>query len=239
MFTKKFLLLMVWVLLAALSGCSEKKENTGTSTATGTKTAAPQPVKEEAPLPRTLCAGNYSDNTQWRNGIDTKEKNRFFCSIKKTDPTPVMPGHILEFAKSGKAVILGVYRDEKPNGDTVFITVAKNLDSTGDGYPNPIHIKSFQIQTSPYSQENEWKNGISLKKPSMFFFMIDKKASIPFKAGNRLKLVTTGETLITEIYRHEAQEKLSQIFVTVNKPIDPVGDGNPHFIEILINEDVN
>jgi len=238
MFIKRFLLLMVLVALAIFSGCTEKEEKVGTSTATGTEMTAPQPVKEEAPLPKTLCAGNYSDNTQWRNGIDIKKKNRFFVSINKTDPTPVMPGHILGFAKSGTAVILGVYRDEKPNGDAIFITVAKNLDPIGDGYPQPIQIKSFQIQTSPYSQENEWKNGINLKKPGMFFFMIDKKASIPFKAGNRLKLAATGETMIKEIYRHEAQEKLSQVFVTVNKPLDPVGDGNPHLIEILINEEV-
>jgi hypothetical protein len=230
---KKILAIITVLAVLTLSDCSKKEEKCP-SPAPAAKTQTQVAVKEakkEFFLPREFQTSKFSDNTKWFNGINRQEKNQFFFTIDKNDPTPFMPGFKLEFAKSGEAVIVNVYRLDNPDNANIFITLDKNLDPVGDGYPNHIYVRSLQIQTSKYSQENVWRSGISLNKPGMFFFMVEKKTYIPFNPGDRLKFTAAGEAVITAIYRSEKQEKFSQVFITVDKPLDPVGDGTPNLIE--------
>ena len=234
MFSKKIVILIA--VFAIVIGCSKKEDKTSKVSSPATEKGNRVVVNEAKKgysFPLEFHASTYTDDTKWFNGIGRQEKNRFFFPINKEDPTPLMPGYKMEFAKSGEAVVVDVYRHDQTDNSNIFVTVDKNLDPEGDGYPNPIFVRSLQIQPGKYSQENVWRNGISLKEPGMFFFNVKKNTYIPFKVGDRLKFAAAGEALIKGIFRSEKQEKFSQIFVTVDKSLDPEGDGNPNFIGMI------
>jgi hypothetical protein len=231
-------ILIVFFALAVLTGCSKKEEKTD-NTVPEKKTTASVQVKKVTPatLPRVFKACDYTNDIRWRNGINWKEKNQFFISIGKKDLTPILPGYNMKFARTGEAKVLLVHRVDDPNKSNIFVTVNKTLDPNGDGFPNPIYLKSYQIQPGQYSKENVWKNGISLKTQGVFFFQVDKKSLTPVKIQDRLKFAATGEGIIMDIFRDEAAAAYSSIFVTVNRIIDPIRDGYPNFIDLSINEE--
>ncbi len=234
-------ILIVFIALAVVIGCSKKEEKKD-NIVPGKKTTGQVQVKQvkkvtPAALPRVFRACDFSNNIKWLNGINRKEKNQFLISIGKNDPTPILVGYNLKFTRTGEARVLLVYRFEDPNKSSIFVTVNKTLDPNGDGFPNPIYLKSFQIQTGQYSKENAWKNGISLKTQGMFFFQVDKKFLTPVRIKDRLKFASSGEAIIMDIFRDEAAASYSSIFVTVNRIIDPARDGYPNFIDVSINEE--
>jgi hypothetical protein len=234
MFSKKTVILIA--VFAVVIGCSKKEDKTTEITSSSPETknqAVVNEVKKEYSSPLEFHASTYTDDAKWFNGIDRHEKNRFFFTINRDDPTPLMPGYKIEFAKSGETVVVDVYRIDKPDSTGIFVTVDKDLDPVGDGYPNPIFARSLRIQTGKYSQENVWRNGISLQKPGLFFFNVKKNTYIPFKIGDRLKFAAAGEMLIKGIFLSEKLEKYTQVFITVDKTLDPVGDGYPNYIEMI------
>ncbi|MCX6579491.1 MAG: hypothetical protein NT166_04845 [Candidatus Aminicenantes bacterium] len=217
-------------------GCSkaEKKPDAGKSTK---KTAAPSETIASAP--RAFRAAAYSDDAQWLKGVNRIDKKQFFMVIGKNDPPPVNRGYKLKFTASGEATIQKVNRVEKPDKSFIFITVEKDLDPTGDGNPNPIYIKSFQIRPSSYSRENDWENGISLKSTGAFVFVLPKSDACPLKIGDRLKFAASGEAIVKKIARSDGQGpggKYSNFHVTVDKPLDPASDGGPNLIEVIIEK---
>jgi hypothetical protein len=225
--------LIVLAVFAVIIGCSKKEEESNTIPGSTKNQVATNAPEKEYSFAREFSPSKFTDDTKWLNGINRQEKNRFFFIVAKNDPTPFMPGYTMAFAKSGEAAVTDVYRFDNADNSSIFITVDKELDPAGDGYPNPVYVRSLKIQPGKYSLENAWNSGISLKQPGMFFFNVKKNTYIPFKIGDRLKFTAAGDALITGISRSEKQEKFSQIFVTVDKTLDPEGDGYPNPIEII------
>lgn len=93
-------------------------------------------------LPNFVVANNYT-GPEWKNGILQKDgkSDEFYFLQKGTDISRWQVGRSLLVAKTGDVVITKVERTNPPdqNGTiSVFVTVNKNLDPIGDGYPNKI-----------------------------------------------------------------------------------------------------
>lgn len=223
------------LVMLILNGCSKKEKKEGAVTPTPRPKIIKKGAKIVQPV-RIFYSSKYSDGSQWENGIDKKKKDAFFFIVPKKNLTPILPGFTLKFAKTGAASVLKVYRMEKDNQSLLFVTVDKTLDPKGDGNHNPISVKSISIQASAFSRGNDWLNGVSLKQAGMFFFVLEAQDAIPIMAGDRLIFAKTGEAVIKKVYRMAGQGKYSNIIVTVDRPIDPVGDGNPNSITVRITD---
>jgi hypothetical protein len=218
------------------TGCS-KTQKEPTAGKSPKKNVEAKGKVESVPRARAFRAAAYTDSSKWTKGINRIEKKHFFIIIGKTDPLPVNRGYKLKFNASGEATIQKVNRVEKPDKSFVFIVVDKDLDPTGDGNPNPIYVKSFQIRPSSFSRENEWKNGISLKNTSAFVFVLPQSDACPLKIGDRLKFAASGEAVVKKIARSDGQGpggNYSNFHVIVDKPLNPDGDGGPNLIEVIL-----
>ncbi len=225
--------LIIFTALVILIGCSKPEQKT-VETKYAKKTAKTDKDTTKKKLPRVFQAANYSDNQKWINGVNRIEKNHFFISTGKNDPTPIYVDYTLQFARAGEALVKKVYRYENKDSSSIFIRVDKELDPVGDGYPNSVVIKRFQIWPGNYYKENEWKNGISLKTTGMFFFVEKKGEFVPISIGDRLEFAAAGSTFVKGIWGKKEQGSYTNIFVTVDKPLDPAGDGAPHPIEVVL-----
>jgi len=232
------ILLIAFLLVSLWVGCSkagkkEEAEVTGTPGKTQEPVAEEKVQKESAVLPRILYPVKYTDGARWSNGIDTEKKNVFFIAVAKNTPTPIKIGYRLKFASAGEAVVRNVYLLKQEDKDSIFIRVDKNLDPGGDGAPHPIYVKGFELKTVNYSKANKWSRGINLENPSMFFFKWVKDEPTPLQVGDRLKFARTGEARVVKLARLKAQDNSVSIFVIVDKPLNPSGDGNPNPIEVI------
>lgn len=90
----------------------------------------------------TIVANNYSDK-DWAAGAQTKEshKNMFYFLNDTSVMHSVDVGTKLIFANSGVASVTKV--DTIPQGGrtVVFVTVDRDLDPVGDGFPHQILIQ--------------------------------------------------------------------------------------------------
>lgn len=80
-----------------------------------------------------------------------------------------------------------------------------------------------------YSDGTIWENGINKKAKNQFIISIEQKALNPIKTGYKLKFAAAGETIVTKVGRQD-NKGYSSIFITVDKNLDPVKDGNPNLI---------
>jgi len=108
--------------------------------------AAPPPApQQQAATPRqTIVANNFSD-LEWKNGVFVKNgrSNVFYYLQPQADSPKVKAGDILLFGKTGRATVEKVSESFKPNAQgllSMFVTVDRDLDPAGDGYPNSIHV---------------------------------------------------------------------------------------------------
>jgi hypothetical protein len=232
MFIKNILIVLVMAVVL-IAGCS-KTEKDEDRAVTGAPEKAARPVEKETPPARIFYTCKFTDDTKWSNGIDTQGKNVFFIIIARNAFTPIRSGYKLKFASAGEAIVQKVYRMDRPENSMIFITVDKNLDPVGDGNPNPIYIKSFEIRACASSMENKWRNGINLKQAGVFFFALKKDEPIQIKIGDRLVFAKTGEAIVKNIVRFKSGNRDTSIIVTVDKPLDPEGDGSPNPIEVVI-----
>lgn len=230
--------LIILVVLVAFIGCSKSEQETAqiksAKKLAETDNIGKMEVKQK--LSRVFQASKYSDNVKWSNGVNRIEKNQFFISIGKNDPIPISVDYTLRFARAGEAVVKKVYRFETQGGSSIIVGVDKELDPVGDGYPNKVYLKRVQIRPGNYSKENEWKNGISLKTTGMFFFVVKKDSPTPISIGDKLEFAAAGRTVVKGIWEKKEQGPYTNIFVTVDKPLDPAVDGAPHPIEVIIAE---
>ena len=232
MLVKNILIILV-LGLALLTGCS-KTEKKADRAVPGPPGKAARPVEKEAPPARTFYTCKFSDGTKWVNGIDKQKKNVFFITIARNTFTPIKSGYKLKFASAGEAIVQRVYRLDRPENSMIFITVDKNLDPIMDGNPNPIYIKSIEIKAAAFSRENVWRSGINLKQTGVFFFALERNEAIPLKTGDRLIFAKTGEAIVKNVVRFKREDRYVNIIVTVNRPLDPGGDGAPNPIEVVI-----
>ncbi len=235
MFSKKFIIVVA--LIAVLIGCakSEKKKETTTekSTVNVPVKAVKPPSKAILSTPRIFTASKYNDE-KWVNGIFKKDKNLVLITIDNKISTPIKVGYTLRFATAGEALVKEVGRMDYPSYSTLFVKVDKILDSKNDGNPTPITIVKFPIVACAYSQPGVWKNGIHLQTSGMFFIAVPHKEMSPIKIGDKLIFAGAGETTILGINRYEGDGPNSSIMITVDKPLDPVKDGAPNPITVII-----
>lgn len=235
MFSKKFIIVIA--IIAVLIGCakSEKKKDTTTEQPTvkaKAKTVKP-PSKAVLTIPRTFTASKFN-NEKWLNGIFKQEKNLVLIMIDNKISTPIKVGYTLHFAAAADAIVKEVGRMDYPSYSSLFVKVDKPLDSTNDGNPNPITIVKFPIVACAYSQPGVWKNGIHLQTSGMFFIAVPHKEMSPIKIGDKLIFAGAGEATILGINRYEGEGPNSSIMITVDKPLDPVQDGAPNPITVII-----
>lgn len=82
-----------------------------------------------------------------------------------------------------------------------------------------------------FTDENTWVNGFFRADKSRFYFIIPKDEPIPIKAGDLLKFAFSGEAKVIQVVRGK-NGPVSNIFITVDKPLDPRRDGSPNPIVI-------
>lgn len=97
-------------------------------------------------LPVAFTAINYSDS-QWLNGIDRRDRNRFVVDLAIGQKLPLQTGFCLNFTQSGTARIVDVHRMVDQNRQTFFVRVDRKLDPAGDGFPHPIRLQSPYQET--------------------------------------------------------------------------------------------
>ncbi len=220
------------VVFALLLGCSQKKENKEQKITPAAKKIKKAPAKIE--ISRVFTTAKYSDGKDWQNGINIKNPGQFFINIAKKGLKPIKIGDKLQFASAGEAVVKKIGRQDNLDYATIFVTVDKNLDPAKDGNPNPIRITSIEVQPCRYSKPGEWLNGISLAKPGLFFLTIERMDQTPIKVGDRLKFGKSGESIVTQVSRQDREDNFANIYIKVDKPLDPTGDGYPNIIGVII-----
>jgi hypothetical protein len=224
-------------LVIFAGGCkkSEPKETAAPEIkpiVTHTEKAALQ--KAEPKLMRELIPYKYSDKSTWENGINQKLGLQFFISIPKETLLPVKPGFVLQFAGAGEATVMQVGRLESPEYSSVFITVDKKLDPERDGNPHLIQIKRFYIQAAPMNVAGNWRNGINLTYHQMFLFCIETKDQTPIQIGDQIEFPKSGAATVTVVKRENRQDGFANVTVTVDKPLDPDGDGYPRKLTVIV-----
>jgi hypothetical protein len=76
-----------------------------------------------------------------------------------------------------------------------------------------------------------WKNGIRNRSgdQNVFYFNVDSARYNPINVGDLLHFKTTGNAIVTKISVVPKDSRFA-VFVTVDRPLDPVGDGFPNVI---------
>jgi hypothetical protein len=86
----------------------------------------------------------------------------------------------------------------------------------------------------------DWENGIvrpdgkkgSLPGPGILLVSWDKKKPVPVKTGDILVFAKSGAATIVNISQVPYPTSIN-LFISVNKPLDPAGDGNPNKVAIV------
>lgn len=78
-----------------------------------------------------------------------------------------------------------------------------------------------------------WKNGINVSGGGQngFYFLVNSVDANPIKVGDRLGFNKTGDAAVLKMDIAQ-QGAVFAVFVTVDKPLDPVGDGFPNAIQV-------
>ncbi len=107
----------------------------------------------------------------------------------------------------------------------------ENTINAPQGATTPIEkqypVLQRMVTALKITDNDNWINGISVKDSAHLVIQINREDFTPFDVGYKLKFALSGEAEVLKISRVEIKER-SNIFVTVNKPLDPVGDGNPN-----------
>lgn len=93
---------------------------------------------------RQFLLANDFTSAVWNKGVHQKDgkTNVFYYLHREPGAPKLKAGDILDFAKTGKATVQNVVPSpaNKDGVVSVFVTVDKNLDPAGDGFPNKIYI---------------------------------------------------------------------------------------------------
>jgi FkbM family methyltransferase len=94
-----------------------------------------------APAAR-IVANNFSD-AEWMAGVGTRAggRNRFYFLCGEAGMSLVREGSRLVFARSGAARVTRVESVAQGASTAVFVTVDRELDPAGDGYPYAIVVR--------------------------------------------------------------------------------------------------
>lgn len=132
---KIFRLILLSIVITAIAACSDKANDTKQIT-NDKKPQSQQAVQ-------SIVTNNYSGD-DWKNGVLQRDgrSNNFYFIRHESVLIDVKVGDTLVFAKTGKAVVQKI-NQIAPNEKgmiSIYVTVDKDLDPDGDGYPNKIFI---------------------------------------------------------------------------------------------------
>ena len=99
----------------------------------------------------------------------------------------------------------------------------------------PQSQQAVQFVVANNYSKNDWKNGVLQKngRSNLFYFVRRESVSINIKVGDTLNFAKTGKAIVQKVNELPPDEnRLVSVYVTVDKDIDPVGDGNPNKIYI-------
>ena len=82
-----------------------------------------------------------------------------------------------------------------------------------------------------FTDNTNWINGVAVKDKNTVLLQIGKNAPLPVQVGYKLKFAFSGEAEIQKVSRIEMKD-YANVFITVNKQLDVIGDGNPNPIFI-------
>jgi hypothetical protein len=222
-----------------MNGCEKSVKNDIKNVAPKAPDKSINPEKADkpaiTPAIRIFTTASFSDKS-WINGILIQKKSKMFIMLTPNQANPVRIGYKLRFAAAGEVEVKEVGRLNSPTYSTLFVDVNKDLDPIKDGTPNPVVILGFKITPCLYSDSKMWKNGVHLKTRGTFFFLYDKKDTCPIQIGDRLIFKKAGETIVKDMGYLEASGANSSIMITVDKPLDPLLDGAPNEIQVVLSE---
>ncbi len=78
-----------------------------------------------------------------------------------------------------------------------------------------------------FTDNTNWINGVAVKDKNTVLLQIGKNAPLPVQVGYKLTFAFSGEAEILKVSRMEMKD-YANVFITVNKPLDVIGDGNPN-----------
>lgn len=135
-------LIALVVVLGSLVACGDGINDSKKSP--NTKSSAQQQDARQF-----VVANNFSD-AEWKNGVQQKEgrTNVFYFLQKNGEPLNLKVGDTLSFAKTGNAAVQKI-APSAPNQNgiiSVFVTIDRDIDPIGDGFPNKVFLQSKAIQ---------------------------------------------------------------------------------------------
>jgi len=79
----------------------------------------------------------------------------------------------------------------------------------------------------------EYRGGVSTKAGAngLFYFLIDPPGPAPLRAGSKLVFAKSGPASVVRVDSAPQGTKIA-VFIQVDKPLDPDGDGYPHPIRV-------
>jgi hypothetical protein len=234
---KKTLILMVGLMLVVV-GCSKKDSGQGQTapevTVKPAKAKRAARIAQMVSMQRQLQPHNFSDSKVWTKGVNRRDGNQFFFNLGLQALLPIKPGYVLRFAGTGEAIVTQVGRQNSGSYSSVFVTVNRRLNPETDGFPNPVRLVRFDVQAAQYSKAGEWRNGIHLQTSGQLFFAIERGDQTPVAAGDKMRFARSGEATVTRVDRQPREDAFANVFVIVDKPLDPVADGYPNPITVLV-----
>jgi hypothetical protein len=93
-------------------------------------------------------------------------------------------------------------------------------------------LEPFKIKANNFTDGKKWRKGVSLKETGKFYFIIKQNDETPVAIGDTVVFAKSGETSIENVIRFKNKND-SSIFVTVDKKLDPDGDGYPKVIKVI------
>ena len=137
---KKIILIVMTVAVSVLVAC-DNGTNTINATNDSDQSASSEIVVPTQDVRPFTTTNNFSDK-EWKNGVLQKDgrTNIFYILQLEKEPLKIKIGDSLVFAKTGEATVEKVAPMSLNGKISVFITLDKDIDPVGDGYPNKIYL---------------------------------------------------------------------------------------------------
>ena len=106
--------------------------------------------------------------------------------------------------------------------------------------PRPLRLRDPKLADATVTPNNysssDWRNGIASSGGNagrMFYFIVPNLESNPVRVGSTLRFAASGDATATRV-DVSPQGSVHAVFVSVDRPLDPLGDGYPH--PVLVKE---
>ena len=97
----------------------------------------------------------------------------------------------------------------------------------------PVPVANAVVRANNYS-DRDFQNGIFVRdgRTNVFYFLMERDRDIPIRSGDELIFAESGAAVVDHVDSQVQADALA-VFVTVNRDLNPVGDGFPHPIVLV------